>query len=72
MIPYDLRQQHDEWGNAEHLLSPLDAGKLRDNDWRRVSGDCVCGVCGKLYYDHPPVLGALWLNRICDGNLVKL
>ncbi|AXQ68239.1 hypothetical protein HOT99_gp035 [Caulobacter phage CcrBL10] len=72
MIPYEVRQQHDEWGNAEHLLAPADAAVLEAGSWRRVSGDCTCETCAKLYYDHPPVLGALWLNRLCTGELVKL
>ena len=38
----------------------------------RASGDCVCEACGKLYYDHPPVKGFEFLNRICNGDFVKL
>ena len=44
----------------------------------RVSGECVCEVCGNLYYDHPMetrILGyddAPFLNRLCDGRLGKL
>uniref|UniRef100_A0AB74UM69 Uncharacterized protein n=1 Tax=Caulobacter phage BL57 TaxID=3348355 RepID=A0AB74UM69_9VIRU len=72
MISYELRQQHDEYGNAEHLLSDADYAVILAGTWRRVSGDNLCGHCGKLYYDHPQVIGALWLTRICNGSLVKL
>lgn len=34
--------------------------------------DCLCPVCGYKYYDHAPVIGYPWLNRLCDGRLVKL
>ena len=74
MIPYEIYVQHDNLGNAEHLLSESDANRLREDnqDWFRSGGDCVCDTCGKLYYDHPPVIGALWLTRLCDDTLVKL
>ncbi|AXQ68616.1 hypothetical protein HOU00_gp077 [Caulobacter phage CcrPW] len=70
-IAYELRQQHDEMGNAAHLLSPGDAERINQGGYRRVAGGCTCD-CGKLYYDHPPVLGALWLTRLCGGEIVKL
>jgi hypothetical protein len=42
----------------------------------RASGDCVCDVCGKSYYQHPmagPLFeGRQWLHRVCNGDLVKL
>lgn len=44
----------------------------------RVSGDWVCRVCGRLYYEHPDetrVLdrdGHCFLTRLCDGTLGKL
>lgn len=70
-IPYDLYVQHDGNGNADHLLSDDDRVKLDECQWYRAGGDCVC-ECGKVYYDHPPVLGALWLQRLCNGDLVHL
>ncbi len=44
----------------------------------RVSGDCICTQCSRDYYSHP--LAPEWtdwdsepyLNRLCDGRLVKL
>lgn len=72
MIPYDIRLQHDDMGNAPHLLSAADTERLEAGDYRRASGDVVCETCGKLYYDHPLLVGALWLNVLCDGDLVHL
>lgn len=74
MIPYDLYVQHDHLGNAPELLAPADAARVNADrpDWFRASGACVCEACGKLYYDHPPVLGAIWLTRLCDDTFVKL
>lgn len=72
MIPFDLWVQHDSLGNAEHLM-PEDERKrvFEDGDFKRVGGGCRCS-CGRLYYDHKPVLGALWLTRLCDDTFVKL
>jgi uncharacterized protein HemX len=41
------------------------------NDWYRASGDCICSICGRKYYDHQPVTGYTWLLKLCDGDLVK-
>lgn len=54
----------------EHTQDP-------DSDWPRVGGDCVCDQCGKTYYQHPldgppGWQGEKFLNRLCDGRLVKL
>jgi hypothetical protein len=43
----------------------------------RAGGDVVCPVCGFVYYDHPKDgppdhNGEKYLNRLCNGNLVKL
>ncbi len=43
-----------------------------DDEFRRVSGSVVCPACGLLYYDHPDEPGLEFLNRICNGDLVKL
>jgi hypothetical protein len=72
MIPPDIRRQHDDFGNCPELLSPEDAAALDEGRWDRAGGAVVCDVCGKQYYDHPNVIGALWLTRVCDGSLVKL
>lgn len=45
--------------------------KMIDNGmYSRASGDCVCEVCGRVYYKHP--LYVEWLNLLCDGKLVHL
>jgi len=46
----------------------------------RASGDCICEICGKKYYDHPLEKNKEYLDyedrpflrRLCDGTLVKL
>lgn len=63
---------YDDLGNAPHLLHPDDKAKLDRGDYlRRTSGECLCPKCEMPYRLHPPVQGALWLNRGCE-NLVKL
>lgn len=73
MIPFELRQQHDDYGNASHLLSAEDKNLIESGAIRRVGGDAECPVCSRTYYDHDHVLGALWLTRGCDASfLLKL
>lgn len=43
----------------------------------RAGGGSVCQSCGLEYYDHPEdgepdQSGYQYLNRLCDGRLVKL
>jgi hypothetical protein len=44
----------------------------------RASGDVICEICGKLYYDHPEDHFSLGYNGkpynhvICDGTRVHL
>lgn len=72
MIPYDLYVQHDEMGNAPHLMSEEDRIRVfNTGDWKRAGGGARCS-CNRLYYDHDAVLGAMWLTRLCDGTFVKL
>lgn len=72
MISYELREQHDDMGNAPHLMPETERVRVFDSgDWKRAGGDCIC-ACGRVYYDHPSVLGALWLTRLCDDTFVKL
>ena len=60
----------------EDNRQPIDASKCPD--FETASGLCVCEECGKLYFDHPMAeehlswQGLPWLNRLCDGTLVKL
>lgn len=44
---------------------------------KRVSGECICDLCGQQYYAHPnaPYLGyddKPFLRVLCNGDLVKL
>ena len=46
-------------------------------EFTRASGDCVCEVCGKEYWRHEmatEIVGSdgPFLNRLCNGRLVKL
>lgn len=44
----------------------------------RAGGDCICTQCSRDYYSHPLAEewtdqdGNPYLNRLCDGRLVKL
>lgn len=55
----------------------IDRHRVEDlGDWNRT-GDVACAgareaACGRLYHEHPVVLGFEWLRRLCDGRLVKL
>jgi len=65
---------------AEHSLFPVeprrpfkpDEIRVERGDWQRASGLCRCEICGCEYYAHANVRGYEWLNRLCDGRLVKL
>ena len=53
--------------------------RLDDEMYRmvRASGNCICEVCGKTYYKHPFTDHRDWnddpyMNRLCDGRIVKL
>ena len=41
-------------------------------DCNRAGGDCVCEVCGQIFYKHPVDGRFPFLNVLCDGNRVKL
>jgi hypothetical protein len=49
-----------------------DAKRVDENDYARAGGDTVCSRCGFAYYDHAPVVGFPWVQRLCDGRFVKL
>lgn len=70
-ISLALRRRHDDLGNAPDLLSLEDAEKIDRGEYVRTSGDALC-ECGRKHREHDPVIGALWLTRLCDGRLVKL
>lgn len=73
MMHPDLYYQHDAMGNAPHLMPEEDRRRVfEEGDWQRTAGACICEGCGKQFYDHPVVVGAMWLNRLCDGSFVKL
>jgi len=49
-----------------------DIVRVDRGDWKRAGGDCICDVCGFVYYDHQVVTGYRWLRKLCNGELVKL
>ncbi len=46
--------------------------RIELGDYTRAGGDVICDICGCPYQDHSPVVGYVWLTRLCDGRLVKL
>lgn len=48
------------------------------SEFKRVSGDCICEICGKIYYDHEYGMeeigydGRPFLIVLCNGDRVKL
>jgi hypothetical protein len=63
---------YDNMGNNPRLLCEADRKKLESGEYFRVAGDAICTHCKCPFSLHPAVQGALWLNRACDGDLVKL
>jgi hypothetical protein len=70
---------YDEWGNHAGLLHPDDKqridgetpnGRYGNTGVPRAGGEAVC-KCGFIFYLHPPVQGALYFTRTCEG-IVKL
>lgn len=61
------------------LWDPCDQCGLPDGDahWARAAGNAVCDQCGKDFNRHPMDTvhlgydGHPWLNKLCDGRLVK-
>jgi len=43
-----------------------------DIEYDRISGEIVCQICNRKYYDHPDVPRYSWLTRGCDGKNYKL
>lgn len=46
-------------------------------DFGWAANDCICKICGREYRYHPmaedhPGCDGPYLNRLCDGRLVKL
>ncbi len=63
---------YDNMGNNHRLLCEADRKKLEAGEYLRVAGDAICVHCKLPFSLHPAVQGALWLNRACDGDLIKL
>lgn len=63
---------HEHAGIPSRRPFKPDAIRVERGDWVRASGMCICDVCGVSYFDHATVRGYDWLQRLCDGRLVKL
>ena len=46
--------------------------RVERGDPYRAGTHQTCEICGCEYIDHEPVIGYEFLNRLCNGNLVKL
>ena len=57
-----IRQLYEKYPDIERIVP----------SFSRVSGDCICSVCGQKYYDHHQYPGVTWLNILCDGRVIKL
>jgi hypothetical protein len=62
--------------DVEKFLEEVRLEKEKYN-FVRASGDCVCEICGKKYYQHKFTEHRDWnddpfLNKLCDGRIVKL
>lgn len=58
-----------------NYVTPTDDELMRieNGEFIRASGLCECETCGRLYIDHPLFEEPYrFLNRICDGSIVKL
>lgn len=63
--------------NPFHNRAAETMGNDEQPDFRRTSGGCICAACGKEYRRHPhsehrDFNGDPFLNRLCNGDLVKL
>jgi hypothetical protein len=61
---------YDQFGNSHKLLSSYDRLMMR-RGVPRAAGTVLCQQCMVTYNLHPPVQGALWATRTCEG-IVKL
>lgn len=66
LLPVAFSRPRPVWFRRLLLLDKM----IERGYWRRVSGECVCKTCRRLYYDHRSYDGVLTL--LCDGTLVKL
>lgn len=74
-LGYEITRLIDPEGVGPY---PFHDGHVQ-NRMRRASGDCVCELCSKPYWQHPNdethlsgIDGAPYLRILCDGSLVKL
>lgn len=61
---------YDTFGNSPRLVCLADEEEM-ERGVPRAGGMVMCSVCRATYNVHPPVQGALWATRTCEG-IVKL
>jgi len=64
-------------GNPFRNIAAETSGAAHPPEFRRAGGGCVCVTCGREYRSHPHSEHRDWnddpfLNRLCNGDLVKL
>ena len=64
-----LRDLHDANGNNSDLLDPAIEERMNNGEIQRASGEAICEKCGLNYYQHPRILGALYLTLGCNNEI---
>lgn len=64
-------------GNPFRNIAAETSGMDNPPEFRRTSGSVICLTCGKEYRRHPSSEHKDWngdpfLNKLCNGDLVKL
>ena len=82
---YEIRMANNYREKQQARLKDIDTwNKLIEDlrydavpDFRRTSGESICGICGLKYFKHPHTSHAGYdeahfLRRLCTGEIVKL
>lgn len=67
-----LRDLHDSNGNNFDLIDPAIEVRMENGEIQRASGEVICAKCGLTYYQHPRILGVLYLALGCNNEILKL
>lgn len=69
--PPTLEEWSDDGTYRPEKIDPAIVKRIEDGEWKRAGGGCFC-VCGNMYSEHRPILGANFLTLLCDNRIVKL
>jgi hypothetical protein len=74
VLDYMLEKESEETQAVYRRRRPYkpDMIRVERGDFERRATNGTCTVCGCENIEHEPVIGYPWLNRLCDGSLVKL